>query len=309
MTTTWSSAAFGLPPISSMVGPFPHRAWLETWSNHRQHGELVIAEQPESLVAVTIADGVVEFAGEADLTDYHSPLGSAHAPALAELADRLPPGVRFQLDSLPREAADSVTAGLRAAGLEPAVEQHAVTAVLHLPETFDDYLMAIAKKERHELRRKRRRFDSEAGPARLERRSGAAAVALFASLHRRSAGDKGAFMTDAMEEFFLALHTNAGGVIDVLVDGSDRPVSAVYSFEDDTGFYLYNSAYEPDARNLSPGNVMLSHLIERSIQAGHLIFDFLKGDEAYKFKLGAEPRPLYTVTAIKGGAAASKGTE
>ena len=40
---------------------------------------------------------------------------------------------------------------------------------------------------------------------------------------------------------------------------------------------------------------MLSHLIERSIDDGKKVFDFLKGDETYKFRLGAQPRPLFEV--------------
>jgi CelD/BcsL family acetyltransferase involved in cellulose biosynthesis len=300
MTPPWSAADFGLDPIAPMVGPFPHRNWLKTWWTHRGRGELHIAETANSLIALTTTETAVEFAGEADLTDYHSPLGSPQVPALTDFAAGLAAGVRFSLDSLPEAAATGVANALRAAGLQPTTTQHNVAAVLDLPDTFDDYLMSVVKKERHELRRKRRRFESEAGPGRLERRSGPQAVALFASLHRRSAGDKGTFMTDEMEQFFLGLHTDAGAVIDVLVDGSDRVVSAIFSFEDDAGFYLYNSAFEPEAQSLSPGNVMLSHLIERSIGEGRKVFDFLKGDETYKFRLGAIARPLYVVTATVG---------
>jgi CelD/BcsL family acetyltransferase involved in cellulose biosynthesis len=84
-----------------------------------------------------------------------------------------------------------------------------------------------------------------------------------------------------------------------MVDGSGRPASAVFSFEDEAGFYLYNSAYEPEVRHLSPGSVMLSHLIERAIGNQLRVFDFLKGDEMYKFRLGAQPRPLYVVEATR----------
>ena len=296
----WSSPSFDLPAVASRVGPFPQRRWLQTWWELRGRGELIITDTPESLLCLTLVDEVVEFAGEADLTDYHSPLGSPDATALTELVADLEPGTQLLLDSLPRESADAVVTALATAGLEPAVEQHEVAAVLELPQTFDEYLASIGKKERHELRRKRRRFDNEVGPARLERREGPEAVALFARLHRLSAGDKGEFMTEDIERFFLALHTDAGGMIDVLVDGQDRPASVIFSFEDEHGFYLYNSAYEPELRALSPGNVMLSHLIERAIERSLPVFDFLKGDETYKFRLGATERPLYRVTAEVG---------
>ena len=294
---SWSSVSFDLPAVAARVGPFPHRHWLRTWWDHRGAGELLIVETDQSLLCLTLVDGLLEFAGEADLTDYHSPLGSPDAEALAKLVTELPTGTRINLDSMPREAADAVTTALTGVGVDPLVEQHEVAAVLELPETFDDYLASIGKKERHEMRRKRRRFDNEIGPARVERRDGPEAVALFAKLHRLSAGDKGEFMTEDIERFFLALHTDAGGVIDVLVDGQNRPASAIFSFEDEHGFYLYNSAFEPELRRLSPGNVMLSHLIEGAINDGKPVFDFLKGDETYKFRLGARERPLYRVTA------------
>ena len=258
----------------------------------------MLAETENSLLPLTLHNNRLEFAGEGDLTDYHSPRGAA--TALTGVVADLPDDTAIYLDSLPEESATAVVAALQAAGLDPAIEQHAVTAVLELPATFDDYLAGLGKKERHELRRKRRRFDAELGTGRIERRSGRDAVALFANLHRQSDGAKGTFMTDAMERFFLDLHTKADGVIDVLLDGSDRPAAAIFSFEDAAGFYLYNSAFEPDLRNLSPGNVVLSHLIERSVAEQKQVFDFLKGDEPYKFRLGAEPRPLFALAATAG---------
>ncbi|MEA2002279.1 MAG: GNAT family N-acetyltransferase [Actinomycetota bacterium] len=296
----WATAAFDLAPVAPRVGPFPGRDWLQTWWSQCGSGELMLADTGDGLVTLTLTDNLLEFAGEADLTDYHSPLGPGAATALAGLAAELPSAVDIRLDSLPHEAAVVVGVALESVGLATTTTEHTVAAVLSLPDSFDDYLAQIGKKERHELRRKRRRFDNELGTATLVRQSGPEAVATFADLHRRSSGDKGEFMTANKEQFFLALHNEAGGVIDFLLDGSGQPASAVFSFEDDAGFYLYNSAFEPDVRHLSPGNVVLSHLIERSISERRGVFDFLKGDETYKFRLGAVPRPLFIVSATTG---------
>lgn len=46
---------------------------------------------------------------------------------------------------------------------------------------------------------------------------------------------------------------------------------------------------------MSPGSVLLSALIERQIDRGAAIFDFLKGAETYKYKQGAVARDLYSV--------------
>jgi CelD/BcsL family acetyltransferase involved in cellulose biosynthesis len=296
----WSTPAFDLPALAEAVGPFPHRSWLRTWWRERGRGELLITDSGSSLVALTLRADVLELAGEPDLTDYHSPLGNDPASAICAVVEELPTGVSIRFDSLPAEASRRVAEALHSNGLAPTITQHEVAAVLQLPGTFDEYLASISKKERHELRRKRRRFENERGPATLRRMAGPEAVSLFADLHRRSAGDKGAFMTPTMERFFLALHTDAGGVIDVLVDGSGQAAAAVFSFEDEEATYLYNSAFEPEVGNLSPGNVVLSLLIETAIVRGRTIFDFLKGDETYKFRLGARPRPLFEISAMTG---------
>jgi CelD/BcsL family acetyltransferase involved in cellulose biosynthesis len=297
----WSTTSFDLAPIAPFVGPFPGRDWLRTWWDHRCAAEPIIADSDNTLVVLTLTDGMLELAGEADLADYHSPLGDDPSEPIGEVVGYLDRGTSIRFDSLPTEAASAMAKALKANGLEPVTTQHEIAAVLDLPSSFDEYLHSLGKKERHELRRKRRRFEDQLGTATLERRSGADAVSLFADLHRRSSGDKGSFMTPEIEKFFDALHRDVGAAIDVLVDGSRRPASAVFSFEDEECFYLYNSAFEPELGNLSPGNVMLSHLIEREIERGTRRFDFLKGDETYKFRLGAQPRPLFCVQAEVGG--------
>lgn len=300
MHRDWSTPTFDLPPTARAVGPFPRRDWLRTWWDHRGSGELIIADTGDGLVPLMVIDGVMQLVGEADLADYHSPLGGSAAEALAEVLATLDRGTQILLDSLPGEAATEVLRGLDLAGIPAKQEQHAVAAVLPLPTTFDEYLASIGKKERHEMRRKRRRFEEASGPPRLERRAGPAAVADFAAMHRRASGEKGQFMTPDMEDLFLAFHEKAGAVIDFLVGAGGRPVAAAFAFEDATTYYLYNSAYEPGERHTSPGAVLLSLLIEQSVTAGKTAFDFLKGDETYKFRHGATARPLYVVSGTVG---------
>jgi len=104
-------------------------------------------------------------------------------------------------------------------------------------------------------------------------------------------GAKGEFIDGPMEAFFSALATRAGFCVDLLVAG-DRPRAALFGHEDDDGYYLYNSAYDPMAAAASPGMVLLIELIAAQIARGAAVLDFMKGDEEYKFRLGAEPRHL-----------------
>jgi len=295
----WSTPGFDLSPIAGATGPFVRRDLLNAWHRHRgQDGTVLLVESAAALLPLFQDTTSLRFVGEADLTDYHSPLGASDA--IRSLAGAFFAGVAagttVTLDSLPAEAATPLETGLVDAGIDIARDQYEVAAVLTLPGSFDEWLSTIGKKERHEVRRKRRRFEEELGPPHLERVSGPDALATFADMHRSASGDKGTFMTPDMTALFFDLHHNAGAVIDVLSSHAGDPVAAAFGFEDDTGYYLYNSAYSPNARSASPGIVMLASLIERAIGAGKTVFDFLKGDEPYKFRHGAQPRPLYSLT-------------
>jgi hypothetical protein len=118
----------------------------------------------------------------------------------------------------------------------------------------------------------------------------------FIRLHRAAEGDKGNFMTGTMAGYFREVLTLPGWHVDALVEPHGRVTAAAFSYEDGRGYYLYNSGYDPDLRHVAPGIVLLGALIESTADSERAIFDFLKGDEAYKYRLGASARQLYVVT-------------
>jgi CelD/BcsL family acetyltransferase involved in cellulose biosynthesis len=117
-------------------------------------------------------------------------------------------------------------------------------------------------------------------------------------MHRLASGEKGGFMTEAMEAFFRDLLGVPGASVDVLLGASDRPVAAAFGFVDDDAYYLYNSSFDPEAAAASPGVVLLTMLLERESEAGRPRFDLLKGSESYKRRLGGRPRPLFAVEGV-----------
>ena len=291
LNTPWDAFPSDLEPASDATGPFPHRAFLETVEAAIGTPDTAVhitATDDLAIALVHDADGF-RFAGPADLTDYHTPLGSG-VDTLTEALGAMR-GSPFRLDSMPAAARDLMTAALDRRGAEYAVTQHDATAVLTLPSSFDEWLSSLGKKERHEVRRKRRRFEEEFGPIEVRAR-GIEAIGRFCAMHRTAHGAKGEFMTDHMESFFAALLTSAGFTIHELVcDGTVR--AAAFGFEGPDGYAYYNSAYDPDAAMASPGVVLFSSLIAIQIERGARIFDFLKGDEPYKYRHGAQARPLF----------------
>jgi len=291
----WSAAGFDLPPAAPLTGPFAGRAFLETWWRHRGTGEALLVESDGALLPLWRHGDTVGFLGEADLTDYHAPRGGEVRELTAAFAAGLQAGDRVVFDSLPDEAAGSIETGLRDAGLAPQRSQHEIAAVLDLPERHDDYLGALSKKQRHEVRRKRRRFETALGDPQLVQDRGG--FARFVAMHRAAPGEKGQFMTPEMEAFFSDLLDVPGSSLDLLVAG-DEIAAAALGFHEAGAYYLYNSSFAPEAAPASPGVVLIDLLIERAIAAGRRRFDFLKGDETYKFRLGATRRPLWKLEAV-----------
>lgn len=288
----WTTGGFELPPLAPATSVFPTRGYLELWWRHFGSGDLSVVEDGNALLALWRSpDGVVGFVGDEDLTDYHSPLGSGAGSLLGNYLAGLPAGTRFRFDSLPLEAVEELAAGL---GTRAVTTRHEAAFRIALPAHFDDFLAGLSKKERHELRRKHRRFVEAAGdPQWLEGQPDP--VGIFVGLHRMAEGKKGRFMTAEREAFFRDLAALPGARIDILAGEAGTPVAAAIGFEDGDAYYLYNSAYDPAAAALSPGIVLLWMLFGATIAAGITIFDFLKGDEAYKLRLGAEARPLYVL--------------
>ena len=283
-----------LEPLAPAVGPFATLGFLRAVTTFVSETLEVIGDD-RGAILVTRSDEIIRMAGHPDLTDYHSPLGESLDPVVTRLAEECSDGWAIDLDSLPTEAAEPLADGLRAVGCDVSFEQHTVSAVLTLPGTFDDYLAMLSKKQRHEVRRKRRRYEDVLGEVMHETHPDPGwAFEEFVRLHRLSDGEKGDFMTPEREEFFRTLMALEGWRMDVLrVPGTDRASATLFSYSDDSGVYLYNSSYDPELGEASPGIAIVGTMIETAIEEGLPRFDFLKGDEVYKFRLGAEERPLF----------------
>lgn len=299
VTSSLSVEGFELAPLAPAVGPFPCHPFLTAWWEElAPGGEPLIVGDGRNLLPLHRLGSVVAFLGDGDHTDYHSPLGSDPEPIVGKLVRELGSGMSLSFDSLPIEASLPIASGLIAASLEPKVSEDVVAMVLDLPATPEIYLEAIGKKDRHELRRKRRRYEDQIGPVLQQTYVGLGfGFDEFVRLHRLAPGDKGAFMSGSRLSFFSRLACQPGWRVDLLMrDGA--ATACLFGWTDDRDYYLYNSSFDPTLQSASPGLVLLLSMIEHSINRGWGQFDFLKGDEPYKARLGARPRQLYRVDAV-----------
>jgi CelD/BcsL family acetyltransferase involved in cellulose biosynthesis len=94
---------------------------------------------------------------------------------------------------------------LRAHGLEVGVESKNVTVNMVLPASWDEYLMSLSKKQRHEVRRKfRRLFEAGTVKTHIIRSADevAGAMGRFFELFRQSREERELFLTPIAREIF-----------------------------------------------------------------------------------------------------------
>lgn len=210
-------------------------------------------------------------------------------------------GATLSLHSIPRDSKTRTWAeSLKT--LQITEQQQDVCPVIQLPSSWDEYLTNLKRKQRHEVRRKWRKLENEAELTfRLIESSPdlAAEIDSFIDLHQKSSPDKAEFWTPARKQFFhdfCRLAAKQGWLKLFFADISGQPAASMLGFQYQQRFYLYNSGYDPACRDLSVGQVLTSYTINDAIETGTKAYDFLRGNEEYKFRLGGVAEPVFDLT-------------
>jgi CelD/BcsL family acetyltransferase involved in cellulose biosynthesis len=173
---------------------------------------------------------------------------------------------------------------------------------------FDGYLGTLGKKDRHEVRRKIRRAQ-DAGDVNLERSADPVGdLEAFVDLHQKRWGAEGLFPPTTggaqSRAFFRGLFEHCGrdGLIALhfLTVGGRRIAAGIW-FDDGETLYFYNAGIDPEARDLSPGVVLVARSIEMALAVGRSRFDFLRGDEPYKYGWGGRDMPIQRLLVVRTG--------
>jgi CelD/BcsL family acetyltransferase involved in cellulose biosynthesis len=280
------------------------------WEEFGQDTELLLAFAEEDgrrvgAAALERSGGVLRFLGGTEVTDYMGPVAvpGAEDGFAKELMGALAASERLSeadLRGLPEDSPwlPRLADAAAARGLSVSEADDSVAPSLELPGSFENYLAGLPAKLRHEIRRKARRFEAEAGIHSLAFASAESLgedLSAFVAMHRSSEGPKGKFMEPGMEIFFRRLGESflGDGVfrLGFLEAGGRKIAGAIALFFGGT-VYLYNSAFDREYRGLAPGMVLVAKLIEEAIREGCGRFDLLKGDLAYKYRFGATRRRI-----------------
>lgn len=186
-------------------------------------------------------------------------------------------------------------------GWVTSVEQEEVCPVATLPAggSLDDYLGTLGKKVRHEIRRKVRRAEALGEVALEDSAAPLEDLAAFIDLHQRRWGADGLFPDTpggARSRVFFRrmfeLFQPDGPLRLAFLRVGDRRIAAGVTFETPHAILYYNAGVDPDARELSPGVLMVERYVRRALERGIRELDFLRGSEPYKYEWGAVDRPI-----------------
>lgn len=300
---------------------FLARPYVEAWVKH-----ILPEEHPSASLSIfQISEGeqivgflpffqapdhstrIFKLLGTTEVTDYVDVLAlPGHYPlvaeALVQLLDDPVHDTQLDLQCLLPSAALLEIAKL----LPPEIQTEQVTQTVNpcitLPASWDEYLSLVPhthlKHYRHLLTKIGEEDDisyrclttaTEISPE----------IETFITLHKQSGSEKAAFWTPGREAFFHEMSeeiAKLGKVKLYFLDVNNDPAAALLVFDHWNEFQLYNSGFNAYRYGyLGVGNALILHTIQEAIAQGKKGYNFLRGDEAYKFTFGAVASPVYAL--------------
>ena len=297
--------------------------WQQTWWHAYQPGDLLIltCHDGGQLVGIaplftteSAAGRSTQIIGCVDVTDYLDFIvdGQRMQPVLAALAEYMSANReslgRLDFCNIPNDSPtrEILPALLRSHGFDVAVEQQEVCPVISLPRDWSSYLGSLDKKQRHEVRRKIRRIQGSEHAVDWYivngQRDLSGEIDQFVQLMAASDPQKERFLQDAgNQRFFRAIVPlmQARGWLQLnFLTVDQSPVASYINFVYGDRVMVYNSGHaHQDYGGLSPGIVLLAYNIRHAIEQGYQYFDFLRGDEPYKYRMGGRDTAVMNIRA------------
>ena len=292
---------------TNQITPFDQLSWKKIWIEHfgnNYDGELIFNDI--FFAPIKIKNKVASFIGSKDLVDYNNFLSNGNSFDTLELFLEKLFALDIQslrLDSISEETLLFNTLKNNTLGLKYniIIKEEDVAPYIILPENWDQYLLSLNKKRRHEIKRKIRRLEENVKFSSGDLNSISDKDEIledFFRLHKLSSEEKKSFMNKKREDFFTDLildYLNKESLLYSYLKIDNKTVACSISFIMNNNRYLYNSGFDPDYIKHSSG--LLNHVfaIKRSIENNFNIFDFMRGNERYKYDLGGIDKKVFSI--------------
>ena len=299
--------------------PFSRYEYQRLWWEHRGGGEwqdarlvLVTAHEDEKLIGIAplfMAEYENQLAlllnGSIEISDYLDLIVRAddHARFLSGLLDFLASHLadgwsRLDWYNLPDDSPTLAALKAESAhrGWTHHEEVYRPTPRIALNGDFDEYLSRVEKKQRHEIRRKMRRAAESELNVRFVLVDPSTDIEpeldTFFDLMVHDPG-KADFLHPAMREQMSAIlhaaHKEGYLWLGFLEIDGVKTASSL-NFDYNGKLWGYNSGVSRAHMELSPGWVLLSHIIQWCCENKRHEIDFMRGDEEYKYRFGGVNR-------------------
>ncbi|HEV8712621.1 MAG TPA: GNAT family N-acetyltransferase [Candidatus Binatia bacterium] len=195
-----------------------------------------------------------------------------------------------------------LAAQLRRRGWRIREAQSNVSPFIKLSEhSWQSYLATLGAEHRYNFQRRLRNLTKEFD-VRFERvlteeqqREALASLVTLHNLRWRDRGGSSALHTPSLQAFHeemsrLALERGWLRLFILRLDG--QPAAALYGFRYRRTFYFYQSGFDPNYSKYSVGLVTMGLAIKSALEEGAEEYDFLGGDERYKFHWARDVREL-----------------
>jgi CelD/BcsL family acetyltransferase involved in cellulose biosynthesis len=302
--------------------PFLSWEWLYTWWRHfggggqphvvavRAGGALVALApwfvEPQALAALRLMP-TLRWLGAGDVgSDYLDVvLRPGFVPeALAEVTDHLAQqSLALDLAGLPMGShARELAGGLAQRGWTVSRRSSATCPFIRLAgRSWDEYLGMLGSEHRYNFKRRLRRLQQDHG-MRFERvateSDRRAALDALVKLHNSRWAVRGgstAFHSPQLVAFHhdvSALALSRGWLRLYVLWVDDAPAAALYGFAYGGRFHFYQAGFDVGLSRLSVGLVTMGLAIREAFAEGLGEYDFLHGDEPYKFLWARETRDI-----------------
>jgi len=179
------------------------------------------------------------------------------------------------------------------------LEQQAHTCpAIELPPDWEAYLKSLSKGKREQTRRQRRKVDKQFGDSFkwdivTDSSELSATIDTLVAYHQSAwteKGERGAFYSEEKIKFYKAAARallSSGRLRLYRIFIEDRVVGVSYNLEFGGRQMYYSSGIDDSDATLSLGHLLHAVMIEDAINRGISWYDFLWGDERYKFRWGA----------------------
>ncbi|MDQ3008673.1 MAG: GNAT family N-acetyltransferase, partial [bacterium] len=184
--------------------------------------------------------------------------------------------------------------------------QQDVSPVITLPATWEEYFTTVSTTQQKHFTRLLKTIGAEdeiTYRTITESDEISAAMESFIQLHKASGTEKAEFWTPHREAFFIELANDLAPeklLKIVFLDVNEDPAASLLIFEWNNQFLLYNSGFNAYRYGyLGVGNAIILHTIREAISLKRDRYDFMRGDESYKFLFGSVAEPVINLTVTK----------